>query len=159
MESTLPKLKIKKANPKDWGEILEIMEETGRTVFFNGTEDYKKFYVVRNSDNEKMLSAFVIESESDIAILKFFGVRKNIQGKGIGKFIANKIPEIVKEFEIKKLYASTWEALEFWRKTIFKEIKISEIKDRFFLVYLGELEKRFPYEYNNLLKNYFVEIK
>ena len=157
MELILSKLKIKKATPENWNEILELMKETGRTVFFTGDENYKKFYTVRD-ENQKIISAFEIESKINVAILKFFGVRKNLQGKGIGKYIANKTPELVKESGVKKLYACTWEAPEFWSKTSFKEIKIRDVKDKFFLDYLSKLEKGFPYEFNNLLKILLVQI-
>ena len=156
METTLSKLKITKATPEDWSEILEIMEETGRTFYFDGTENYKKFYTVRD-ENKKMISAFEIESENDVAVLKFFGVSKNLQGKGIGKYIANRIPEMLKELGIKRLYASTWESFEFWKRTVFKEIKISDSKDKFFLNYLNDLEKDYPDRYKNI-KNYLVNI-
>lgn len=134
------------------------MEETGRTVFFTGKESYENFYVVRESDKEKIICSFVIEFKNEIAILKFLGVRKNLQGSGVGKYVVNKAPELLKNRGIKKLYASTWEAPMFWNKTVFKEIQIKDIKDKFFLDYLSELERGFPYEYNNLLKNYLVKI-
>lgn len=157
MKQILSKIKIEKAKSEDWNEILEVMEETGRTVFFTGEESHEQFYAVRE-ENRKIISAFAIESEDDVAILKFVGVRKTLQKKGIGKYIANKTPEVVKEFGVKRFYASTWEAPEFWNKTVFKRVEIKDIKDKFFLKYLSELEKRFPYEYNNLLKNYLVII-
>ncbi len=158
MELALSKIKIEKAKAEDWQEILQLMEETGRTVFFTGKESYEKFYVVQEPDTGKIICSFVIELENEIAILKFLGVRKNLQRSGAGKYIVNKTPELLKKLGIKKLYASTWEAPAFWNKTVFTEIRIKDIKDKFFLNYLSELEKGFPYEYNNLLKNYLVKI-
>ena len=156
MELTLSKLKIQKAKSKDWNEILEIMEETGRTFYFNGTENYKKFYLVRDQ-NQKIISAFEIESEGEVTVLKYLGVRKNLQGKGIGKYIVNKVPELLRKEEIKRLYASTWESYKFWERTVLKEIKTSEVKDKFFLDYLSDLKKGYPDRYKNI-KNYIVEI-
>ncbi|OGI18741.1 MAG: hypothetical protein A3B68_03620 [Candidatus Melainabacteria bacterium RIFCSPHIGHO2_02_FULL_34_12] len=154
MQTVLEKLKIKKASSHDWSEILDLMKETGRTVFFAGSESYEKFYLVRDPDTNKILCSFAIESEDEIAVLKFFGVRKSLQKNGVGKYVANKTCELMKKNGIKRFYASTWEAPEFWRKTLFKEIKISEIKDKYFLNYLKQLEKSFPYEYSNLLVNF-----
>ena len=114
----------------------------------------EKFYLVRDPDTNKILCSFAIESEDEIAVLKFFGVRKSLQKNGVGKYVANKTCELMKKNGIKRFYASTWEAPEFWRKTLFKEIKISEIKDKYFLNYLKQLEKSFPYEYSNLLVNF-----
>ncbi len=158
MESILSKIKIEKAKAEDWQEILQLMKETDRTVFFTGKESYEKFYVVREPDPEKIICSFAIEFKNEIAILKFLGVKKILQRSGAGKHIVNKTPELLKKLGIKKLYASTWEAPGFWNKTVFKEIEIKDIKDKFFLDYLGELEKGFPYEYNNLLKNYLLQI-
>lgn len=158
MNPTLSEIKIEKAKSEDCTEILELMEETGRTIFFTGKESYEKFYVVRTPDTKKIICSFVIEFENEIAILKFLGVRKDLQGSGVGKYIVNKAPGLLKKLGIKRLYASTWEAPKFWEKTVFKEIQIKDIKDKFFLDYLSELERGFPCEYNNLLKNYLVKI-
>ena len=48
----------------------------------------------------------------------------------------NKIKDISKGLGISQLFAASQEAPGFWQKTIFKEIKFSEIKDSFFLEYL-----------------------
>ena len=79
-----------------------------------------------------------------------------MQGKGVGKYIVNKTPEFLKELGIKRLYASTWESFEFWERTVFKEIKKSDVKDKFFLKYLSDLEKDYPERYKNI-KSYLVK--
>lgn len=159
MSLILTKLKIEKAKESDWKEILVLMEETGRKSFFTGIESYKKFYLVRDTETKEVICSFAIDTENTTAILKFLGVRKDLQKKGVAKYVISKVPDILKEQGIKWLYASTWDAPGFWAKTVFKEIKINDVKDPFFLKYLSELEKGFPYEYSNLLKNYFVKIK
>ena len=79
-----------------------------------------------------------IEFENTIGILKSFAISTNLQGKGIGKYIVNNnLKKFCKQLGIKKLYAASIEAPQFWAKTIFKEIKRNEIKDDYFFGYLN----------------------
>ena len=137
IELTLDQLKIGKASQNDWGPILKLLEETDLTSWFTGNESYKNFYTVKEPELKKIICCFAIEHENNVGILKSFAIAKKIQGKGYGKLIANKSPEIAKELSIKKLYAASKEAPNFWIKTIFKEIKYGEIEDSYFLKYLN----------------------
>ena len=139
MHQTLSNIKFEKANQKDWDSILKLLEETNLTFWFTGNENYSQFYIVkvRDPNNKNMICCFAIEYENKTGILKSFAVSKDLQGTGIGKFIVNnKIKDISKGLGIFQLYAASQEAPGFWQKTIFKEIKFSEIKDSFFLEYL-----------------------
>ena len=156
--SNLEKLTIHPASQDDWKEILKLMEETGRTFYFSGKESYEKFYVVKDPDTQNILCAFELEIKAPVAVLKYLGVKKSLQGKGIGKYVVNKVPELLKNKAVRRLYASTWESHSFWEKTDYKEIRIKDVKDEFFKAYLSELEKGYPEKFHNLLKNYLVEI-
>ena len=140
----LHKLEIEKANQEDWNEILNILEETKLTHWFIGGENYKNFYTVREPISKKIICCFSIATEGDIGILKSFAVRINYQGKGIGKLIANKTPELAKKIKLKKIYAASAEAPDFWNKTIFKEINIKEANEPYYLSYIKKMEVKFP---------------
>ena len=154
----LDNLKIEKASINDWDEILSLMEETGRTKFFSGKECFESFYLVRDPDSGKIICSFDINTNGYVSILKFLGVKKDFQGNGIGKYIVNKVPQFLKEKGIKMLFASTWEAPKFWKSTIYSEIKTEDVKDPFFREYLNELKTKFPYEYENMLRNFYVNL-
>lgn len=139
---TLAELKIKKATQNDWQETLKLLEDVGLTFWFTGGENYKTFYIVSDPETKKIICCFSIVCENDIGILKSFAIKKDLQGRGIGKYIANKTPEVAKSQGIKKLYAASKEAPQFWQKTVFKELTINEVKDNFFLDYLNGLKDR-----------------
>ena len=137
-ELVTTQLKIEPASEKDWLEILQLMEENDLTFWFTGNESSKNFYIAKDSENKKIICCFAIEFENTIGVLKSFAVSKNLQGKGIGKYIVNNNLEgLCQELGIKKLYAASIEAPEFWAKTIFQEIKRSDIKDDYFFKYLN----------------------
>ena len=91
MVITLSKLKVEKAQEKDWIQILEILEEVKLTIWFSGEENYNNFYYVINSETNKMVGCFAIYIEGEVGILKSFATNKNLQGRGIGKYIVNEI--------------------------------------------------------------------
>ena len=137
-------LKIQKASHKDWNQIIEILKETRLANYMSGNESYKSFFVVRNHANSEIICCFAIEQENDIGILKSFAVKTIFQRHGIGKHVVNLVKDIANKLKIKRLYASSWEAPDFWRKTSFKEIKRQEIKDNYAICYITNLENRFP---------------
>ncbi len=148
-------LKIEKACGEDWQDILELLESAGLRAYFSGVETHHNFYVVYEGSD--ILCTFAIDSKGEIGILKSFAVSKKAQGKGIGKKVANCMFDIAEEFKIKKLYATSWEAPEFWRKTIFNEISEEEGKDSFYKEYLNDIKTRFP-EYTETMKHFLLEI-
>ena len=132
------KLKIEPASEKDWVEILKLLEENDLIFWFTGNESSKNFYIAKDLENKKIICCFSIECENTIGILKSFAISKELHGKGIGKHIVNNnLERLGQQLGIKKLYAASIEAPQFWTKTIFKEIKRSEIKDDYFFKYLG----------------------
>ena len=148
---TKENLKIEKANESDWNPILKLLEETNLTSWLTGNEIYKNFYTVKENDNKFLMCCFALEFEDEIGILKSFAIRKDLQGKGIGKHIANRTPEIAKRFGVKRLYAASIEAPNFWLKTSFKEIKLDEIRDSYFLEYLRVYANKIPNYYKQTL--------
>ncbi|MBI2995185.1 MAG: GNAT family N-acetyltransferase [Candidatus Melainabacteria bacterium] len=140
-------LVIEKASQSDWKSILKLLEETRLTRWFSGKENYKNFFVIKDSSDNNSICCFAIEFENKIGILKSFAVRKDLQGKGIGKFITNKIPEICKKLGIRKLYAASSESPDFWRKTIFKEVQTNEIKEPYAVQYINFIKSSFPKEF------------
>ena len=131
-------LKIESASEKDWLEILQLLEENDLIFWFTGNESSENFYIARNPENKKIICCFAIEFENTIGILKSFAISKDLQGKGIGKFIVNSnLERLCKQLGIKKLYAASIEAPQFWARTIFKEITRSEINDDYFFKYLN----------------------
>ena len=143
-ELILNKLKIEKALNADWNLILEILNETGLRAWFTGAENYSTFYTVKDIKSNKTIACFSVELENDIGILKSFAVRKELQGTGLGRHIANKVSDVAGKLGLKKVYASSWEASQFWIKTHFKKINKSDSTDEFFLRYVDDLDKQFP---------------
>lgn len=137
--------KIEHATKEDWNEILKLLEETNLTFWMTGTENYNDFYVVKDPLANNLICCFAIIHKNNIGILKSFGVRKEKQGKGIGKQIANEIPGICKKLGINKLYAACEEPQNnFWGKTFLKEIKYNEAKDDLFLNYTSIFIDKVP---------------
>jgi N-acetylglutamate synthase-like GNAT family acetyltransferase len=136
------KLKIEKAKKEDWDEILILLEETNLIDRVSGNGNYENFYSVKIQD--KIICCFAIFYKDNIGILKSFGIKKDLQGQGIGKKIVNKLPELIKSIGLNKLYAASWEAPEFWEKAGFQEINFNESKDDYFLKYSDYLEKNYP---------------
>ena len=143
-ETFLENLQIEKASVNDWKLILDLLEETELKSCLTGDENYKNFYVIKSKDYKTLICCFCIDDEGEVGILKSFAISKRLQGKGIGKSVANNTSSIAKELGIKRLYAVSWEAPDFWEKTKFKEIKKDTSKDNFFIKYTDDLEKNFP---------------
>lgn len=141
---TLNDLKIEKANEKDWNPILELLEETGLTFWMTGKEEYSDYYVVKDPSTQNLICCFgIVANQDKVGILKSVAVRKNLQGKGIGKHIMSQVPDICKQLKIKTLYAVT-DIPDFWRKTFLKEIKHSEIEDSILIDYINCVKDRVP---------------
>ena len=153
---TISQLKIEKAKEEDWKSILQLLEETDLTFWFTGNENHNNFYVVKEPQINKIICCFSIEYENDIGVLKSFAIPKELQGRGIGKYIANKTPELCKALGVKKLYAASMEAPSFWVKTVFKEIKYDQINDEYFLKYLNNYCHRVPDYFNKT--HYFMTL-
>lgn len=145
-------LKIEKTEKEDWNEVLALLEETNLIDRISGNGGYENFYSVKVQD--KIICCFAVFYKDTIGILKSFGIKKEYQGKGIGKKIADKLPELIKSIGLNKLYAASWEAPEFWKKAGFKEINFNESKDYYFLNYADYLEKNYPQFLNK--RKYFV---
>ena len=150
-------LKIEKALEKDWTLILALLEEVGLTFWFTGSENYKDYYIVRNPERTKINCCFAITKDNDTGILKSVAVSKDLQSKGIGKYLVSKVPEYCKKLGIKKIYAAT-DIPEFWRKTFLTQINYNEIKDPFFLNYLSPYINKIP-DYFKIANFFTSEIK
>ncbi|MBI3591276.1 MAG: GNAT family N-acetyltransferase [Candidatus Melainabacteria bacterium] len=137
-------IKIEKATSADWESILQLLEEAELLTSFLGNETYKTFYVIKEPKSKLIICCFSIDFENKTGILKSYAIKKDFQGKGIGKITANKIPTLAKELGLTKIYATSWEAPGFWRKTLFKEINTTKSKDNYFLKYANHLETKFP---------------
>lgn len=148
----LEDLKVEKSKEKDWQEIYEVMEDTKLSVWFFGGENHERFYHVRNPDTNEMICCFQLYIEKEVAILRSVGVRKNIQKKGIGKYIVNSLViPLAKSLGIKRLYArgnakGDFNTNGFWKKTFFTHIKVSEIIDKLFKDDMENTAKKYPPE-------------
>lgn len=142
----LTKQEAKKATESDWDEILKLLDETKLSFWLSGTENYKNFYVIKDKNNI-LIACFAIYCEGNIGIIKSFAVSKRIQGKGIGKHLANKIiPEIGKDLNLTILYLlagnkDPFVSIHFWRKTVYKSIKEDEVKEKYAAEYLANVKK------------------
>ncbi len=141
-EPLLEQLKIEKAIKRDWNQILALLEETNLIDRISGNGTSENFYTVQIQD--QIICCFAILYEGKVGILKSFGIKREYQGKGIGRKVANKLPELIRTLGLNKLYAASWEAPEFWKKAGFKEIKFNESTDSYFLQYSDYLEKNYP---------------
>ena len=153
----LSKLEIKKAKEEDWKAILVLLEEAGLAIYMTGKETHKNFYVVQDFKAKNLICCFVIDFEDKTGILKSFAIKKDLQGQGIGKIIANKIPKLAKELGLENVYASSWESPGFWQKTDFNEINEKEATDKYFLKYVNYLETNFP-QYTDKRKHFLLKI-
>lgn len=152
---TLQDLKIEKATPKDWESILDLMNKTDLAFWFTGNENHDNFFVVKDNMKYEIICAFAIEHENKSGILKSFATKTELQGKGIGKYIVNnKITDLIKSLGISRLYAASIEAPGFWQKTIFKEIRLEDIRDKCFLEYLNKFKDLVPSYYEQT--HYFL---
>ena len=113
--------------------------------------------MVKNNADNHLICCFAIDSENKVGILKSFAIKKELQGKGIGKIIVSKIPGLAKDLKLEKLYAASWEAPDFWEKTIFKKLGLSESKDDYFLNYASYLVKNFS-QYSKQTRHFILEI-
>jgi len=154
MIDELKNFKFEKATESNWQDILNLLSSAAPIENFTSLESYKNFFIVKDQGN--IICCFAIDYENDIGILKSFAISKELQGKGVGKLIANKIDEVAKALKVKKLYATSWEAPDFWRKTNFKEISEIVGKDKFFIIYLNSLKTRYP-QFLEDMKHFLLE--
>lgn len=102
---TLKNLEVSICSKKGWQEVLSILKETKMDFWLLGKEKPSEFYLVRDQISKEAICCFKFSQEKDVGILKNVALRPNLQGKGIGTFIANNIiPKVAKEIGIKKLY-------------------------------------------------------
>jgi N-acetylglutamate synthase-like GNAT family acetyltransferase len=143
----------RKATEADWDSILKLLEETKLSFWFTGEENYKNFFVVINGQTNEIVNCFAIYIEGKVGILKQFATSKTLQGKGIGKYIANEIiPKTGKELGLEEIYLQggnkePFTSMSFWEKTIFKHIDKDEIKNDFAKNYITNLEKNLPEDF------------
>ena len=143
-------LTVKKAEHIDWNSILDILNETGLSFWLAENEKYDSFYIVNEIETNNSIACFAINKENDIGILKSFGIRKDKQGKGIGKnIINNEIPKLARELKLKKLYLladnkEPFTSYSFWKKTIFLEKSFNDKFEDFFKIYINEDERLHP---------------
>lgn len=143
-------LTSRRASEADWDSILKLLDETKLSFWFSGEENYKNFFVVIDTQTNEIVNCFAIYTEGKIGILKQFATSKNLQGKGLGKYIANTIiPRVAKEIGLEKIYLQggnkePFTSMHFWEKTIFKPIDKDKIKDSYAKNYIDYIEKRFP---------------
>ena len=135
-------LKFEKASKKDLNEIVSLLKDANLFDYIPKNENFESFFVVKS--NKNIICCFTLDIENDIAILKSYAIKNELRGKGIGKNIASKLPELGKTLKLKKIYAASWEAPEFWKKAGFNEINHLNSKDSHFLNYASYLEKHFP---------------
>ena len=146
-------LKVDKATKLDWEAILGLLKETGLAFWLSGRENYRNYFIVKIK--KKIIACFALDLNKKAGILKSFAISKKLQGKGIGKMIVSKILKIAKELGLNKLYASSWEAANFWKKMNFKEIKLNQTKNSYFLKYVRYLNKNFP-RFKNKTKHFLL---
>ena len=150
MKNTTTGLTSRRALQADWGSILKLLDETNLSFWFSGEENYKNFFVVTNTETNEIINCFAIYIEGKVGILKQFATSKQLQGKGIGKYIANKIiPKVAKDIGLEKIYLQSgnkepFTSIHFWKKTFFKPIDKDEIKDNYAKNYITHLENTFP---------------
>lgn len=150
-------INIQKAKENDWRQILNLLEESGLREYLPDEKFNANFFVLYDED-DNLICTFTVDFQNDVGVLKSFAVSKIVQGKGIGKKVANEMDKIVKGLGLRKLYASSWEAPEFWKKTIFKEIDKNENSDLYFKDYKDSIDKRFP-EYTESTKHFLLQIE
>ena len=138
-------LKSHKCLKDEWANVLKILEETKLSIWLSGKENFEDFYVVNFPDSKEVVCCFTFSQNADVGILKNFAVPKKYQGKGIATHIANnEILKVAKEKGIKKLYLhgndrGPYTSIHFWKKTIYKHIMSSEVKDQFYIDYFDYL--------------------
>ena len=140
--NTFNSLTIEKANSKSLSVVKELLKESGLIFWISNDETYKNFYTI--TDKRNIIGCFAIDYENTTGILKSFAIKKDLQGKGIGKKIVSMIPELCKSLKIKDLYAASKEAPDFWRKTLFEEIDLPKVTNDYYLKYSEYLKNKLP---------------
>ncbi len=153
----LNKLIVQKANSNYLKSVKELLKEAGLDFWIPNDETYKNFYVVIDKNTNSTIGCFAIDFENKTGILKSFAIKKNLQGHGIGKYLVNEIPRLCKILNIEELFAASREAPSFWKKTIFKEIELSEIKNAYYLQYSEYLKIKAPEEFDET-KIFYLKI-
>ncbi len=157
-ESQVNQYKIQKATEHDWHEILTLLKDTKLAFWLTGKETYHDFYIARDSIKKNIACCFAIYFKGEVGIVKSFAIRTDLQGKGLGKKIANDISNIGEKIGLKEIYACSWEAPRFWTKTNFKEINVELVTNQYYLNYSNYLRDKFPDHYKDI-KHFLLEIK
>lgn len=124
-------IKIFSAKENDWDSICLLLKRANLHTYLAGGDNYKDYYVCKRKN--ELISCFSLSRFENFGFIGLFAVDPMYQKQGIGQQVANAIPSIAKELNMTKLFLSSWEAIEFWHKTPFKEIKFYEITDLFYL--------------------------
>ena len=152
------------SSEKEWSNILEILKETELYIWLTGKEQYQNFHVIKEPDTKKIIGCFTFTQEGSIGILKNLAIAKTFQRKGISTFIVNnKIPKIAKELGIKKLYLhgndrGPFTSHHFWEKTIFKHIKSTDVKDKYYIDYFNHLVNNYSPDVLNKESIFYLDI-
>lgn len=137
------KITVEKCKEHEWDTLLKILNETQLSVWFSGKEKYENFYSIEYGD--EIIGCFTFTQKDKTGILKNLAIAKKYQKKGIGTYVANNIvPYIANDLGIKDLYLhgndrGPFTSNYFWRKTKFKHILSSEVKDKYYLEYFNHL--------------------
>lgn len=153
----LNKLTIQKVDSSNLNLAKELLKETGLDFWIPKDETYKNFYAVIDKNTNSVIGCFAIDFENKTGILKSFAIKKDLQGHGIGKYLVNEIPKLCKTLNLEELYAASREAPDFWKKTIFKEIELSQIKNDYYLKYSEYLKIKLPEEFDET-KIFYLKI-
>ena len=118
-------LEIRRATEADKEYIFSLLKRTGLTT--SGIEETSYFHIC--TEGEKTVGCFGIVCSNDGAMLRSFAVEPEMQGMGIGHFMAIRTLKYAIDAGILPLYLLTNTADKFFAKFGFTEIERKDIPD------------------------------
>jgi amino-acid N-acetyltransferase len=98
--------------------VIELLEENDLPTS-DIDEDKTLFALIQN---DKVIGTGGLELFGDCALLRSLSVRKDWQGKGLGRFIAQQLEQVCGESGIANVYLLTTTAEDFFRKKGYRVI-------------------------------------
>lgn len=145
---TINNLKIQEANESDWQNILDLLKEVQMDFWMDEGQDHRGFY--RIEENGVLVCCFALLVDRSDAILRHFTVKKNLQGKGYGKRLANDlIPAYLLTQGVKMIYLlcdnkEPYISYNFWKKTRYKVLAENPDVPKFFKDYTDKDSREHP---------------
>ncbi len=139
---------IQEAQSSNWDEIIFLLQESKMDFWMDKGQDHRDFYVIL--ENENIIGCFALMSNSQDVILRHFTLKKDLQGKGYGKYLSNiLIPDFLKSMKFNTIYLlcdnkEPYTSYLFWRKTNYRVLENNFLVPSFFQEYMDKDARENP---------------